>query len=61
MSLTEILFGIPDIQKAFESGDATDARGDEQDVPIMNNTASEQGSEDEDCASDKYADEYAEA
>jgi hypothetical protein len=31
MSLTEPLFGTPYIQKASESGDATDARGNAQD------------------------------
>ncbi len=50
MSLTEILFGTPDIQKALVSGNATDAQSDAQDVPTMNNTSTEQGSEDEDSA-----------
>jgi hypothetical protein len=35
-SLAGELYGTPEIQKALESGDATDARGDAQDVPIMN-------------------------
>ncbi len=47
VSFTSILFGTPDIQKASESGKATDARGDAQDVPL-----------DEDRASDKDGDEY---
>ncbi len=50
MSLTEILFGTPDVQKALESRDARDKRGDAQDVPM-----------DEDRASDKDGDEYAAA
>jgi hypothetical protein len=50
MSLTEILFATPDIQKASESGDATDALGDAQDVPM-----------DEDSALDKEGDVYAAA
>ncbi len=32
MSLTGILFGTTDIQKAFESGVATDTRGNAEDV-----------------------------
>jgi hypothetical protein len=54
---TDELFGIPEVCKATESANATDARGDAQDVLIMNDTASEQGSEDEDSASDKDGDE----
>ncbi len=50
MSMPEILFGTPDIQKASESGDATDARDDAQDVPM-----------DEDSVSDKDGDRYAAA
>jgi hypothetical protein len=50
MSLREILFGTPDIQKASDSRDATDARGDAQGVPI-----------DEDNASDKEGYGYAAA
>ncbi len=50
MHLTEILFGSPDIQQASESGGATDARGDAQDVPM-----------DEDSALDKEGDGYAAA
>jgi hypothetical protein len=46
----KILFGTLDIQKALESGNATDAQGDAQDIPI-----------DEDSASDKDVDEYAAA
>ncbi len=40
MSLTEILFGTPDIQKASESGIATDARSDREDVPMDEDSAS---------------------
>jgi hypothetical protein len=50
MSLTEILFGTPDIQKTSASEDSTDARGDAQDVPM-----------DENSASDKDGDGYAAA
>jgi hypothetical protein len=50
LSLTEILFGTPDIEKTSESGDATHARGDAQGVVM-----------DEDSASDKDGDEYAAA
>jgi hypothetical protein len=39
MSLREILFGIPNIQKASESGDTTDARGNSQDVPMDEDSA----------------------
>ncbi len=44
------LFGTPDIQKALKSGDATDAQGDAQDVPM-----------DEDSAWDRDGDGYAAA
>ncbi len=50
MSLTEIVFGTADIQLASESGYATDARVDAQDVPM-----------DEDSAYDKEGDGYAAA
>ncbi len=50
MSLTKNLFGTPDSQKASESGDAKDARGDAQHVPM-----------DEDSASDKEGGGYAAA
>ncbi len=39
MSLTEILFGTPDIQKALESRDAIVARGDAQDVLMDEDSA----------------------
>ncbi len=39
MSLTEILFGTPDIPKTSESGDVTDTRGDAQDVPMHEDSA----------------------
>jgi hypothetical protein len=47
MSLTEILFGTPHIQKVSESGDALDARDDAPDVPM-----------DENSSSDNYGDGY---
>ncbi len=38
MSLTVISFGTPGIQKASESGNATDPRSDAQDVPMDEDT-----------------------
>jgi hypothetical protein len=48
MSLTETVFGTPYIQKASESGDATDVRGDAQleDVQMDEGSASDK---DGDC------------
>ncbi len=55
-SCTNELLGTPEIQRASdidsESGDATDAQGDAQNVPIMEDAAIEQDSEDKDSASD---------
>ncbi len=42
--------------KTLESLNVTDPQGDAQEVPIMNDTASEQGSENEDSASDTDGD-----
>ncbi len=53
--------GTPEIQKALESGDATDARGDALDVLTMDDFANEQAPEHEDNASDKDGDECAAA
>ncbi len=50
-SCTTELFGTPEIQKASESWDATDERGDAQDVPTMEDPTMEQESEDGDSAS----------
>jgi hypothetical protein len=62
MSLTEILFRAPDIQKASESGDAMDPLGEAQEVLIMNyDTTVTQESDDEDSALDKNGDGYAAA
>ena len=55
--LTDNLFGTTDFQKAFESGDVTDPQGDAQEALIINDTAPEQGSENEDSASDSDSDE----
>ena len=48
----EVNFGATDIQKALVSRDVPDPQGDAQEAPIMNDTASEQGSENKDSASD---------
>ncbi len=40
-SCIDELFGTPEIQKALEYGDATDARGDTQNVPTMEGKVSE--------------------
>ena len=47
------------IQKASESKDATDARGDAHDVPTMDDLANEQALGYENSASDKDGDEGA--
>ncbi len=60
-SCTDELFGTPEIQKASESGNATDARGEAQDVPTMDDLTNEQAPEYEDNASDKHGDECAAA
>jgi hypothetical protein len=48
-SCTDELCGTPEMQKASESGDATDARGDAQAVQNMEDPATEQESEDGQC------------
>ena len=59
--MSDDLFGATDIQKTFESGDVTDPQGDAQEAAIMNDTSSEQVSENEDSASDKGGGECAAA
>ena len=60
-SLNDDLFGDTDIHKALESGDVTDQQGNAQEDPIMNDSAPELESGNEDSASDKDGDECATA
>ncbi len=60
-SCTDELFGTPQIQKASESGDATDLQGDALDAPTMDDSVDEQALESEDCALDEDGGECAAA